>query len=112
MTITAEGIFAASAGLLSVFAILGLAVRLILLPYLRTHLVNPVAEVREQVKNTHESNLREDVDRINFRVGKLTDSFESARVEDRQWRREHMAYSASVADRLERLEQAQRPDDN
>jgi uncharacterized membrane-anchored protein len=112
MTITTDGIVAVSSGLLVVFAVLGLAVRLVLLPYLRDHLVTPVAEVREQVKNTHESNLREDIDSVSDQITDLTESVRRARIEDRQRWREHMSYSATIVERLERLERARRPDDN
>lgn len=42
--------------------LIGLAVRMILIPYLRTHLVAPMAVVRDQVKNSHDLNLRDDLD--------------------------------------------------
>jgi ABC-type transport system involved in cytochrome bd biosynthesis fused ATPase/permease subunit len=112
VTVTIEGVLAACTTLLAVSAVLGLVVRLVLLPYLRDHLVTPVAEVREQVKNTHESNLREDIDGLAGRMDRLADSFDQARREDRQRWREHMAYSASIAERIERLERQRRPDDN
>jgi uncharacterized membrane-anchored protein len=113
MTITTDGVVAVASGILVVFAVIGLAVRLVLLPYLRDHLVTPVAEVREQVKNTHESNLREDIDSVSGQITDLSDSVRRARIEDRQRWREHLAYSATIVERLERLEQrAGRPDDN
>jgi hypothetical protein len=43
-------------------AILGIVVRVILLPYLREHLVEPMGVVKEQVKNSHDANLRDDLD--------------------------------------------------
>jgi hypothetical protein len=103
VTVTIEGVLAACTTLLAVSAVLA---------YLRDHLVTPVAEVREQVKNTHESNLREDIDGLAGRMDRLADSFDQARREDRQRWREHMAYSASIAERIERLERQRRPDDN
>ena len=42
--------------------VIGIAVRLILLPYLREHLVKPMGVVKEQVKNSHGTNLRDDLD--------------------------------------------------
>lgn len=112
MDITTDGIVAACSGLLVVFAFIGIVARFVLLPYLREHLVTPVAEVREQVKNTHESNLREDIDSVSEQITDLNDSVTRARIEDRQRWREHLAYSATIVDRLERLERAKRPDDN
>lgn len=43
MTITTDGIVAACAGLLTISAVIGLAVRFILVPYLRAALVEPMA---------------------------------------------------------------------
>ena len=42
--------------------IVGIVVRVILLPYLREHLVKPMGVVKEQVKNSHGTNLRDDLD--------------------------------------------------
>ena len=42
--------------------IVGIVVRVILLPYLREHLVKPMGVVKEQVKNSHGTNLRDELD--------------------------------------------------
>jgi len=42
--------------LLTVFAVLGLLVRYVLLPYLREHLIAPVKQVEKQVTENHHSN--------------------------------------------------------
>jgi hypothetical protein len=50
---------------LSLSAVLGLLVRYLLLPYLREHLVRPVAQVKKQVTENHHSNAHPTVmDRI------------------------------------------------
>ncbi|MBB3041230.1 hypothetical protein [Nocardioides soli] len=42
--------------LIAGFAILGVLVRLVLLPYLREHLIAPVKQVEKQVSENHHSN--------------------------------------------------------
>lgn len=42
--------------LLTVFAVLGVLVRYVLLPYLREHLIAPVKQVEKQVTENHHSN--------------------------------------------------------
>lgn len=63
MTVTTDGILAALGFIVTLSVVIGLGVRLILLPYLRDNLVKPVDVIRDQVKNTHSSNLRDDIDR-------------------------------------------------
>lgn len=60
------GLIAAALGILVSFSILvGILVRLMLLPWLREHLVEPVRETRKQVTENHHSNPRPTVlDRI------------------------------------------------
>lgn len=47
---------AALSGILALLALLGLAVRFVLMPYLRDHLVVPVQEVHTQVTENHHAN--------------------------------------------------------
>jgi len=42
--------------IIAVFAILGVIVRLVLVPYLREHLITPVKQVEKQVTENHHSN--------------------------------------------------------
>jgi hypothetical protein len=117
-TFDTQGIEAFCRTVIAVTAVVGLIVRFVLLPYLKEHLVRPVSEVREQVKNTHETNLREDLDDIGKTMDRVRDEqalvraeLQRARSEDRQWRREHLAYSDSIANRLERVELKLKIDD-
>lgn len=78
MPITIDLILAACAGVLTVSAAVGLAVRFILLPYLREHIARPVArleapvaETRDHVANDHATNLREDVDELDRKLDRV-----------------------------------------
>lgn len=51
--------------IIAVFVILGVVVRLVLVPYLREHLITPVKQVEKQVTENHHSNAQPTVlDRI------------------------------------------------
>ncbi len=57
---------------LGVLALVGLAVRFVLVPYLREHLVRPVQETHRQVtQNRHESREPTVVDRIDDVLGEV-----------------------------------------
>lgn len=47
---------------LGTLTLIGLAVRMILVPYLRVHLIDPIDGVLAEVKNSHQINLRDDLD--------------------------------------------------
>jgi len=131
MTITTDGIVAFCSAFIAISVVIGMVVRLALVPYLQTHLIKPVAEVRHEVKNTHSTNLRQDIDGVTDQLTALTEAFaqvrieqegvrlavvseqqkvraalDQARREDAQWRREHLAYSETVSSRLEAVEAA------
>lgn len=71
MTLTTDLVLAFCSGTLAVFAVLGLAVRFVLLPYLRTHVTEPMVEVRDNVSNDHEVNFRDEVTGIDVKVDAL-----------------------------------------
>ena len=48
--------------IVSLSVVTGLVVRFILMPYLREHLVKPMGAVRHHVENSHNLNLRDDLD--------------------------------------------------
>ena len=69
--------------ILATAAVVGLVGKWILLPYLREHLVKPVAHVREQVQNSHSTNLRDDIDALRSSVDEAVTEARAARVEMR-----------------------------
>lgn len=77
MTATAE-IGTAAAAALAVCGVLGLAVRLVLVPYLREHLVVPVEETHRQVTpkspadTNHTLTMAEKVDDVQTALDRLT----------------------------------------
>lgn len=66
---------------LGTLTIIGLAVRMILVPYLRTHLIEPLGVVRNEVKNSHAINLRDDLDEKHAQTNKRLDEL-NGRLDD------------------------------
>ena len=119
--------------IIALSAVLGLAVRLILLPYLREHLVKPMRQVEKQVTENHHSNPkptildrlddieravvntqaemtrhREDeqarLDRGDARMGRIEESIGHVSEGFLGWRDSHEALTAESVDRIRRLE--------
>ena len=119
--------------IIALSAVLGLAVRLILLPYLREHLVKPMRQVEKQVTENHHSNPkptildrlddieravvntqaemtrhREDeqarLDRGDARMGRIEESIGHVSKSFLGWRDSHEALTAESVDRIRRLE--------
>lgn len=89
--------------LVSMLVVVGLAVRYVLMPYLREHLIQPVKETHEQVTvNAHESDqaptLPDRLEDISTDVGTLTRVLDS-----------HVQWSESEHERIDReLAESQR----
>jgi hypothetical protein len=70
-------------------AIIGLLVRLMLLPYLREHLVEPVREVKQQVTENHHENpdatLPDRLDDLHSDVRTLTKVLDGHLASSDQW---------------------------
>lgn len=64
------GVGAACGALLAVLGLAG-ALWQVALPWLRQQLAEPVSEIRDQVKNTHDTNLRDDLDEVISSIGAL-----------------------------------------
>lgn len=119
--------------IIALSTVLGLAVRLILLPYLREHLVKPMRQVEKQVTENHHSNPkptildrlddieravvntqaemarhREDeqarLDRGDARMGRIEESIGHVSKSFLGWRDSHEALTAESVDRIRRLE--------
>ena len=71
MTITTDLITGFVGATLGICTLIGLGVRFVLVPYLRRHIADPVEAVREQVQNSHSTNLRHDVDGVDDKVKKV-----------------------------------------
>lgn len=88
--------------LIAASVLIGIVVKLVLLPYLREHLVNPMAQVKRQVSENHHHNKEPTVlDRIDD-VG---EAVESQRTEVRALARvfdTHLAFSDRWVDLIER----------
>ena len=68
MTITTDLIAGFVAATLGVCTLTGLGVRFVLVPYLQKNIATPVAAVRDQVQNSHSTNLRHDIDAVSADV--------------------------------------------
>lgn len=60
-----------------------------------------LAEVKEQVANTHDTNLREDIDSLGHRLDAVLDGLGSVRLDVSWMRRDHM----DLTHRVVRLEE-------
>lgn len=104
MVITIEGVAIVLGITLTICTLVGVWVRALLIPYLRVHLVQPVAEVRDQVANTHKTNLRADLDGMRNDIRELKKSQDRAKHQAAKEWAEHRAYSETVAIRLGKVE--------
>lgn len=71
MTITTDLITGFVGATLGICTLIGLGVRFVLVPYLRRHIADPVEAVREQVQNSHSTNMRHDIDDLGSGLGTL-----------------------------------------
>lgn len=92
--------------------LVGLAVRYVLMPYLREHLIQPVKETRKQVTENHHSNTVPTVlDRIDDVANQVAENTRETRAMARMFDG-HLDWSQREVDRIwRRLEEDRRKDD-
>lgn len=84
-TSTREAITWTLGTIVTVCVIIGLAVRFVLMPYLREHLITPVKQVEKQVTENHHSNAQptvlDRIDDVQSSVEAVAQGLEESRVD-------------------------------